>query len=115
MMQRNQRNLIPKKSRTNPQPLSLSWILWLTFSILLSIGIGLGLVWISIEHTDLAYTIRQLQNELNSRIAFKSKLEVERERLLAPFELKQRAEKVGMYEADSKKIRRILVPPASNK
>ncbi|KAA0204606.1 hypothetical protein K9U34_05180 [Lawsonia intracellularis] len=77
--------------------------------MLLSIGMGLGLVWISIEHTDLAYTIKQLQNELNSRVVFKSKLEVERERLLAPFELKQRAESVGMHEADSKQIRRLTI------
>lgn len=109
-MQRNQRNLISKNNKLTSRPLSLSWVLWLTFSILLSIGMGLGLVWISIEHTDLAYTIKQLQNELNSRIAFKNKLEVERERLLAPFELKQRAEKVGMHEADSKQIRRLLFP-----
>lgn len=86
---------------------SLGWILGLILSIFLSIGLGLGLVWLSIERTNLAYTVRQLQNELLCRIAFKNKLEVEKERLIAPFELTQKAYEFGMHEATIGEIRKI--------
>jgi hypothetical protein len=36
------------------------WLLSLVFSILLSLVLGLTLVWLSIESTDMAYSIGQL-------------------------------------------------------
>lgn len=111
MKQRKQANIIIKQNKKVSQTIPLGWILGLTVSILLSIGMGLGLVWLSIERTDKAYTIRQLQNELNRRIAFKNKLEVERERLLAPSELIHRAHEIGMHEAPVGRIRRIFDQP----
>ena len=89
---------------------STRWVLGLIFSLLFSISMGLCLVWLSIERTDKAYTIRRLQQELSYRIAFKHKLEVERERLLAPFELVRKAHEFGMHEAKPGQIRRVPAP-----
>ena len=63
---------------------SSGWLLAFIISLLLSLLMGLALVWLSIERTDKAYSIRQLRNEVEQRAVLKTKLEVERDRLLAP-------------------------------
>lgn len=40
---------------------SSGWLLAFIISLLLSLLMGLALVWLSIERTDKAYSIRQLQ------------------------------------------------------
>ena len=62
---------------------SSGWLLAFIISLLLSLLMGLALVWLSIERTDKAYSIRQLRNEVEQRAVLKTKLEVERDRLLA--------------------------------
>ena len=66
---------------------SSGWLLAFIISLLLSLLMGLALVWLSIERTDKAYSIRQLRNEVEQRAVLKTKLEVERDRLLAPLSL----------------------------
>ena len=61
---------------------SSGWLLAFIISLLLSLLMGLALVWLSIERTDKAYSIRQLRNEVEQRAVLKTKLEVERDRLL---------------------------------
>jgi len=68
---------------------------------------GLVLVWSSIERTDITYFISIAQNELKERLALKAKLEVERERLLSPYELRRRAAASGMGEPKPGQIRRM--------
>ena len=86
------------------------WMLALVLSLLFSVLIGLALIWFSIERTDKAYSIRQLQSGLVERTILKSKLEVERERLLAPHLLRQKAAALGMTEARFGQIRRMPEP-----
>ena len=43
---------------------SSGWLLAFIISLLLSLLMGLALVWLSIERTDKAYSIRQLRNEV---------------------------------------------------
>lgn len=62
---------------------SSGWLLAFIISLLLSLLMGLALVWLSIERTDKAYSIRQLRNEVEQRAVLKTKLEVERDRLLS--------------------------------
>ena len=86
------------------------WMLAFVLSLLFSLVIGLLLIWLSIERTDKAYAIRQLQSGLAERTMLKSKLEVERDRLLAPHILRQKAAELGMSEAKSGQIRRMPAP-----
>lgn len=94
---------------------SPGWLLALILSLLLSLLTGLVLIWLSIERTDKAYTIRQLRNELDERAVLRTKLEVERDRLLAPVVLGRKAEQLGMREARPGQIRRLPDPVMGEK
>ena len=83
------------------------WLLALIFSVLTSLVLGLILVWLSIESTDMTYAIGQLQASVSDRNALKAKLEVERDRLLAPYELGRAALTLGMREATPGQIRHL--------
>ena len=89
---------------------SSGWLLAFIISLLLSLLMGLALVWLSIERTDKAYSIRQLRNEVEQRAVLKTKLEVERDRLLAPHVLRRKAIQLGMSEAKPGQIRRMPDP-----
>lgn len=89
---------------------SSGWLLAFIISLLLSLLMGLALVWLSIERTDKAYSIRQLRNEVEQRAVLKTKLEVERDRLLAPHVLRRKAIQLGMSEANPGQIRRMPDP-----
>ncbi len=86
------------------------WLLALVLSLLLSLLSGLALVWLSIERTDKAYSIRQLQSSVEERRVLKSKLEIERDRLLAPQILREKAARLQMNEAKAGQIRRMTDP-----
>ena len=51
---------------------SSGWLLAFIISLLLSLLMGLALVWLSIERTDKAYSIRQLRNEVEQRAVLKT-------------------------------------------
>ena len=89
---------------------SSGWLLAFIISLLLSLLMGLALVWLSIERTDKAYSIRQLRNEVEQRAVLKTKLEVERDRLLAPHVLRRKAIQLGMSESKPGQIRRMPDP-----
>lgn len=61
-------------------------------------------MWLSIERTDKAYSIRQLRGGVEERRVLKSKLEIERDRLLAPQILREKAAVLGMSEARAGQI-----------
>lgn len=83
------------------------WLLALVLSILTSLVLGLLLVWLSIEVTDMTYSIGQLQAGMSERGALKAKLEVERDRLLSPYELGRVALTLGLREAMPGQIRHL--------
>ncbi|MBQ4567251.1 MAG: hypothetical protein IJA79_03880 [Desulfovibrio sp.] len=85
------------------------WLLVLALGLLSCMVMGLVLVWSGIERTDTTYFINIAQNELRERQALTAKLEVERERLLSPYELRRRAEEAGMREPKPGQIRRMQV------
>ena len=89
---------------------SSGWLLAFIISLLLSLLMGLALVWLSIERTDKAYSIRQLRNEVEQRAVLKTKLEVQRDRLLAPHVLRRKAIQLGMSEAKPGQIPRMPDP-----
>lgn len=83
------------------------WLLAIILSVLSSLVIGLSLVWLNIERMDMAYNQRRMQGELEDRRSLKAKLEVERDRLLSPYELGRKAQALGMRDAKPGQIRRI--------
>ena len=93
---------------------SNGWLLAFILSLLLSLLMGLALVWLSIERTDKAYAIRQLRADVEERAVLKTKLEVERDRLLAPHVLRRKAQQLGMTEAKPGQIRRMPGPGIGN-
>lgn len=96
------------------QASSAGWLLMLVLSLLLSLIMGLTLVWVSIERTDMAFSIRQLRADVEKRAVLKTKLEVERDKLLAPYVLGQKAARFGMREAKPGQIRKMEIPRKPN-
>ena len=82
-----------------------SWLLLL--GLLTCMTMCLILVWSNIERIDTTYFINIAQNKLQERKALRAKLEVERERLLSPYELRRKAEEIGMKEPKPGQVRRM--------
>lgn len=90
-----------------PRPSGRGWLLVLAWGILACMAMGLVLVWVNIERMDTNYFINIAQNTLNERKSLRAKLQVERERLLSPYELRRRAEEFGMKEPKPGQVRRM--------
>ena len=97
------------KKMSYKQPGRKSWLLILTLEIIIIPVCGLVLVWSGIERTDTTYFINIAQNEVRERQTLRAKLEVERERLISPYLLRQRAEEFGMHEPATGQVRRMEI------
>jgi len=89
------------------------WFLLFIIATMTALFMGILLVWLGIGRTDLAYEIRLMRLDFENHAALKSKLEVERERLLTPYELSKHAARLAIREAQVNQIRR-LPEPRSN-
>ncbi|WP_165175986.1 hypothetical protein [Desulfovibrio sp. ZJ369] len=85
------------------------WLLVLALGLMACMVMGLVLVWSNIERMDTTYFINIAQNELRERRDLRAKLQVERERLLSPYELRRRAEEFGMREPRPGQVRRMEI------
>lgn len=83
------------------------WLLALVLGLLNCMVMGLVLVWSNIERMDTLYFINLQQHDVRERDMLRAKLEVERERLLSPYELRRRAQEFGLKEPRSGQIRRM--------
>ena len=83
------------------------WLLVLAWGVIACMSMGLVLVWVNIERMDTNYFINIAQTTLNERKSLRAKLQVERERLLSPYELRRRAEEFGMTEPKPGQVRRL--------
>lgn len=70
-----------------------------------TIILGLALVWVNIERVDLAYELKTLERELQEKQDQNSKLQVERHYLMAPATLRARAEVAGLRPPARDQIR----------
>lgn len=96
-----------KPVKTKPRR---SWLVLLAVMTLFIPLMGLALVWSGIEKTDTTYFINIAQTEARERQILRNKLEVERDRLLSPYELRRKAEQFGMKEPRAGQIRRMELP-----
>jgi hypothetical protein len=85
---------------------------YLVLSCAFSVALGLGLVLVSIERTEPGYSVRRLEGEVKTRASHATDLEVERGRLLSPYALERKAEKLGMRAAQPGQARRMDNPAA---
>ena len=76
-------------------------------SCAINVALGLGLVLVSIERTELGYSMRKLEGMVKVRADHASELEVERGRLLSPYVLERKAAEFGMRAAKPGQIRRM--------
>lgn len=81
--------------------------------LVLALGLGLASVWMNIERVDLAYTLKKMERDLGDKTALAAKLELERDNLSSPYQLKRLAEKYGLGPAGPGQIRRIPRPEAT--
>ena len=79
----------------------------LVLSCAVNVALGLGLVLISIERTELGYAARKLEGMVKAKSDHANELEVERGRLLSPYVLEQKAAELGMRAARPGQIRRM--------
>ena len=86
-------------------------VLALVVSVICLAALGLTLVWMNIERTKLAYRVRTLQQDVDTRMELNAKLSVEREHLLSPQELGRKAEILGLHTALPGQIRRMEPTP----
>ena len=83
------------------------WMLSLVLSLMLSMVLGLSLVWLSIDRNDIAYSIHKMQIQIDENRSHVGKLEVERDSLLSPYVLGRKAEQLGMGMAHPGQVRRL--------
>ena len=83
------------------------WIFAIALGILSLLIMLLVHVWVNIERVDTSYFITRAQAVINDKRGHLAKLEVERERLLTPHELRQKAQGLGMHEPVPGQIRSI--------
>lgn len=95
--------------RNHPQRQSRGWLILIVIEALAIPVMGLALVWSGIERTDTTYFINIAQNEARERQSLHAKLEMERDRLLSPYELRRRAEEFDMKEPKAGQIRRMEI------
>lgn len=96
--------------KNQPKPKSgRGWIVAIAIEILAGLAMLLLLVWSGIERTDTSYFINKAQNEARERQILHAKLQVERERLLSPYELRRKAEEFGMHEPKAGQVRRMEI------
>ena len=88
-----------------------TWMLVLALNILMAVVMSIVLVWLNIERMDTTYFINIQRSELREKQGLRAKLEVERDRLLSPYELRMRAEQFGMTEPRPGQIRRLRSNP----
>ena len=93
--------------KTSFKPRNRSWLILVALELLAIPVMGLIQVWSGIERTDLTYFINIAQNDMREKQTLHAKLEVERERLLSPYILRQRAEEFGMREPAPGQVRRL--------
>lgn len=86
-----------------------SWIIILILELISLPVMGLILVWSGIERTDTSYFINIAQNEVREKRVLHNKLEMERERMLSPHELRLKAEKFDMREPQPGQVRRMEI------
>ncbi len=100
--QENQQPVLPRSGSGG------TWGLCIVISLLFSLAAGVALIWISIARNDLGYEIFKLQKEIDNGIAHITKLEVERDSLLSPYVLHEKAKELGLRIADPGQIRRLI-------
>ena len=77
----------------------------------MAVILGMSLVWVNIERVDLAYDLQKMQTALSKKQELASKLELERNNLISPAQLRQFADQNGLHSAGQGQMRTLPSPP----
>ena len=88
---------------------SAGWRAAVVLLALVTLMLGLTVVWLNIERVAMLYSLRTLQGEVEERQVLVAKLQVERENLRSNYRLQQDAEEYGLGPAEPGQIRRMAV------
>lgn len=88
------------------QLMNRRWMLLTGLGGLLTIMLGMSLVWLNIERMDLAYDLKRLNSQAKELDDHAAKLRVERDNLLAPYRIKKLAENYGLHVPKAGQVRR---------
>lgn len=83
---------------------------WLLGIIILAVSgliLSLAVVWLNISRMDMGYNLKALQTEFEARESLSDKLRIERDNLLSPYTLGQKASEYGLQPATPGQIRRM--------
>ena len=86
---------------------SSGFVLGLVLSIMTSLVLGLTVVWLNIERMELAYGLKKLQVGLDESRDLMAKLQLEKDNLVSPYDLRRKAEEYGLGPAQAGQIRRV--------
>lgn len=89
--------------------LTKGWTLLLSAACMATLLLGLAVVWVSIERTNLVYGLRKMEHKMTELESHTSKLLVERDNLVSPYRLRQLAAEYGLAPAATGQIRRLEV------
>ncbi|THB66776.1 MAG: hypothetical protein D6E12_09825 [Desulfovibrio sp.] len=89
---------------------STSWKAAVLLLSMVTLMLGLTVVWLGIERTDMLYGMKRMQGELEERRTLVGKLQVERENLVSHYRLRQEAANRGLGPAEQGQTRRVAVP-----
>ncbi len=105
--------------RLSQSPVFRGRVFWLLLALngMLAVACCFILVWVGIERMDSNYFINLEHNRFREKLELNAKLHVERERLLSPYELLNKAQKYGMKQPVPGQIRRLEIggQPASKR
>ncbi len=88
------------------QQMNRSWMLLTGVAGGLTLMLGIFLVWLNIERTDLAYGLKNKQNEVQKLEDHVAKLRVERDNLIALYRLERLAPKYDLKVPAAGQVRR---------
>jgi cell division protein FtsL len=83
---------------------------WVWSSIclfVLSLLLGMALVWVNIERVDISYELTSLNQDLEGKEQLRDKLEVERNNLLSSYRLTTKAKEFGLQPPKPGQVRRL--------
>lgn len=88
------------------QCMNRRWMLLIAVSGVVTLVLGMSLVWLNIERVDLAYELKRLKSQARELDDHASKLRVERDNLLAPYRLEKLADEFGLHVPKAGQMRR---------
>lgn len=84
-----------------------AWVWLFVGSVVLNLALIVMVAWMSTQKIQMGYSLKQMHTSYGSKQDHASKLVVERDNLLSPYNLREKAAEFGMRTARPGEIRRM--------